>query len=266
MNTCGKRTSVSIIIPTFNSSESIGKAIESVLPQILKGWEILIMDGASKDNTIKIAQSYNDCRIHVYSEPDNGIYDAMNKGIKKAHGEWLYFLGSDDYLLNSNVLCQMLSNADGVDMVYGDVQSTHLPVEHHGEWRDDTLYYNRCHQAIFYHRSVFDKVGFYPLKYPICADHYINLRLFLNKKIRLQYKPVEVAYHSAGGASTTETDVTFYNDLDRLIVRYGIFTLPKPILKKHCQKALSHHCTRPQRIALMLLYTWLRATTPLQTQ
>ena len=86
--------------------------------------------------------------------------------------------------------------------------------------------------------------------------------IYLNKKYRLQYKPVEVAFHSAGGASTAETDMTFYNDMDRLIVHYGLFSLPRPILKKHCQKALAHHCSHPQRIALMLLRTWLSVITP----
>lgn len=262
MNTCEIHTSVSIIIPTFNSSESLGKTIESVLSQILKDWEIVIIDGVSTDDTLKIAQSFKDNRIRVYSEPDKGIYDAMNKGVKKANGEWLYFLGSDDYLLDADVFNQMLSNTDGIDVVYGDVKSSHLPAEHFGEWKDSALQYNRCHQAIFYRRSVFDQIGFYPLKYPICADHYINLRLFLNKKYCLQYRSVEVAYHSAGGASTTKTDTAFYNDMDRLIVRYGLFTLPKPILKKHCQNALAHHCTHPQRISLMLLRTWLSVITP----
>lgn len=252
---------LSVIIPTFNSKAYINRALESVICQTNRDWEVLVMDGVSKDNTLEIVQSYHDDRITVYSEPDKGIYDAMNKGIKKASGEWVYFLGSDDYLLDSDVLNQMLSNADGIDVVYGDVQSTHLPAEHVGEWRDDTLCYNRCHQAIFYRRSVFDKIGLYPLKYHICADHYVNLRLFLNKKYCLQYKPVEVAYHSAGGTSTTETDTAFYNDMDRLIVRYGLFTLPRPILKKYCQNALAHHCTHLQRIALMILRTWLCITT-----
>lgn len=248
---------LSIVIPTFNSATVISRALESIICQTYRDWEVLVIDGVSKDNTLEIVQSYHDDRIKVFAEPDKGIYDAMNKGILKANTEWLYFLGSDDYLLGSDVLNQMLSNADDIDVVYGDVQSTHLPAEHLGEWRDDTLCYNRCHQAIFYRRSVFDKIGLYPLKYPICADHYINLRLFLNKKNRMQYKPVKVAYHSAGGASTEETDTVFYNDMDRLIVRYGLFTLHRPILKKHCQKALAHHCTHLQRIALMMLRTWL---------
>ena len=248
---------LSIVIPTFNSAGVLGKALDSLVSQTFKDWEVLIMDGASTDNTIAIAQSYNDDRIRVYSEPDNGIYDAMNKGIKKAKGEWLYFLGSDDYLLAPDVFDQMLEDTKGIDMVYGDVEATHLPVDHYGEWSVETLCYNRCHQAIFYRRSVFDQIGLYPLKYPICADHYINLRLFLRKSIHLQYRPIKVACHSAGGASSTETDMAFYNDMDRLIVRYGLFTLPKYTLKKHCQKALAQHCTRPQRMLLMLLRTWL---------
>ena len=142
-------------------------------------------------------------------------------------------------------------------MIYGDVEATHLPLEHYGEWTPETLSYNRCHQAIFYRRSVFDRLGLYPLKYPICADHYINLRLFLNKNFLLQYRPIIVAHHSTGGASSTTHDIVFYNDLDRLIVHYGLHSLPKQTLIKHCKAALSHHCTKPQRVSLMLLQSWL---------
>lgn len=249
---------LSIIIPTFNSGTVLGSALDSIVNQTFADCEVLIMDGASTDNTIEIAKSYNDSRIRIYSEPDKGIYDAMNKGIKKANGEWIYFLGSDDYLLKSDVLERMIEGTDNLDMVYGDVEATHLPPEHYGEWTPETLSYNRCHQAIFYRRNVFDQLGLYPPKYPICADHYINLRLFLSNRFYLQYRPIQVAHHSAGGTSSTKHDLAFYNDLDRLIVRYGLHTLPKQLLAKHCRTALFHRCTRPQRASLMLLNIWLR--------
>ena len=101
---------LSIIIPTYNSASVLAKALDSIVKQNFTDWEVLVMDGVSTDNTIKVAQSYNDSRIHIFSEPDKGIYDAMNKGIEKAQGEWLYFLGSDDWLLNGNVFDSLFSS------------------------------------------------------------------------------------------------------------------------------------------------------------
>lgn len=248
---------LSIIIPTYNSAIVIKRALESIISQTFRDWEVLVMDGVSKDNTLEIARSYNDERINVYSEPDNGIYDAMNKGIKKANGEFLYFLGSDDYLLKNDVLEQMLVDSDGLDMIYGDVEAVHLSAEHYGEWSFDTLLYNRCHQAIFYRSTAFKKVGLYPLCYPICADHYINLKLFIKRHAQSQYRPVKVAHHSEGGASSVIEDSAFYGQIDQIIVRLGLFRLPNAILVKHCRRALKNHCTHLQRIVFRVLLFFL---------
>ena len=147
---------LSIIIPTYNSASVLPKALESIVGQTFTDWEVLVMDGVSTDDTLKVAKSYNDSRIRIYSEPDKGIYDAMNKGIKKAHGEWLYFLGSDDWLMNENALSDVFVQGalEGYDVVYGEVEAPHLASDHSGEWTLQTLDRNRCHQAIFYRRSV----------------------------------------------------------------------------------------------------------------
>src|ERR1700744_4382606 len=95
-----------IIIPTFNSEKTLQNALSSILSQNFTEFEILIVDGVSNDNTIKIVKENieKDKRIRFISEKDNGIFDAMNKGIELSLGEWLYFLGSDDRLHNSSIL------------------------------------------------------------------------------------------------------------------------------------------------------------------
>lgn len=250
-------TTLSIILPTLNSSATIGRALMSILGQTFSDWEILLMDGDSSDDTVAIAKGYNDDRIKIHVAQDKGIYDAMNHGIQKAQGEWLYFLGSDDYLLEPTALEKMLINTNGYDMIYGDVESMHLPPEHSGEWDYENLLFNRCHQGIFYHRTVFDHIGLYPLKYPICADYYINLRIILNQRMHTQYRPVVVAHHSDGGASQTTSDIAFYSELDRMIIRYGLRTLPHDILIKHCQRALKNHCMRIERVSINILLFFL---------
>ncbi len=204
---------LSIIIPTFNSDAVLNRALDSIVGQSFTDWEVLIMDGVSTDGTIKAAQSYNDPRIRIFSEPDKGIYDAMNKGINRACGEWLYFLGSDDWLLTPDTLQTIFSmDIDGYDVVYGDVESEHLDPEHSGEWSLATIDFNRCHQGIFYNKRVFQKLGYYNLKYPIWADYDLNLKWFFSKQTKKMYLPVAVAHYSAGGYSYARNDITFTKD------------------------------------------------------
>ena len=211
---------LSIIIPTFNSSAVMSRALESIISQTFEDWEVLIMDGASTDNTIEIARTYNDKRIHIFSEPDKGIYDAMNKGIKNAQGEWLYFLGSDDWLLNNEVLLQVFAiNIDDYDVVYGDVEAPQLAKENMGEWTLETIEYNRCHQAIFYKQSLFKTLGKYNLKYRILADHDMNLRWFFSSKIKSKYIPITIAHYSDGGISVQKRDEVFFDDFPYLLLK-----------------------------------------------
>ena len=92
---------ISIIIATYNAEETLHDALESVLNQSFQDWECLVVDGASKDNTVKIIEEFckHDKRFRFISEPDKGIYDAFNKGWRMAKGEWIYYLGADDLLL-----------------------------------------------------------------------------------------------------------------------------------------------------------------------
>src|SRR5690606_10153742 len=104
---------ISIIIPTYNSAKTLRQALTSVVGQTYKKIEVLIIDGCSNDDTLVIVQSYaaEDSRLKWVTEPDNGIYDAMNKGIQLAKGEWLYFLGSDDKLHDEYVLEKIFQNS-----------------------------------------------------------------------------------------------------------------------------------------------------------
>lgn len=221
----------SIIIPTFNSTKVLGRALDSIVCQTFEDWEVLVMDGASEDDTVSIAQSYNDNRIRIFSEPDKGIYDAMNKGIEKSKGEWLYFLGSDDYLFDSSSLESVSKELDDkYDVVYGEVDSS-LPVCHRGMWTLENILANRCHQCIFYRKTFFgDKVR-YNLKYQILADFDLNLRWFLGKEYSSKYVPIVVAHYSDGGLSQNSYDGAFYDDLWRNILCYGRKTL-SPLYKK----------------------------------
>lgn len=242
---------LSIIIPTYNSSAVLGRALNSIVGQTFTGWEVLIMDGASKDNTVEIAESYHDKRIKVFSEPDKGIYDAMNKGVKKAQGEWLYFLGSDDSLYDSYVLKKVFGEIGKNDeIVYGEVFAPHLTLEYKGEWSLDKVWYNRCHQAIFYKRTVFKEYGLYDQRYKVLADFAFNLRWFLQGKIKNRYVGIIVANYSEGGLSQTTRDEVFNREFGILLLKYGRKVLPISIQKEAIWDAIRNN---PDRVVLRLV-------------
>lgn len=213
---------LSIIIPTYNSAATLRKTLDSIICQTFTDWEVLVMDGVSTDDTLKVAQSYNDSRIRIYSEPDKGIYDAMNKGIKKAQGEWLYFLGSDDWLLNDNVLNEVFvqGGINGYDVVYGEVDAPHLASNHSGEWTLQTIDRNRCHQAIFYRRKVVRRFGGYNTKYKIWADYDLNLKWFFNKNVKKKHIHTVIAHYSEGGYSSI-CDAEMLKDLSWILLTRG---------------------------------------------
>ena len=213
---------ISIIIPTYNSERTIKRCLDSIVEQTFADWEVLLMDGGSKDRTLEIARSYNDSRIRIYSEPDKGIYDAMNKGIIKSKGEWLYFLGSDDCLCDAQVLEKVSKElTEKYKIVYGDVEASQLLPENLGEWHATMIDYNRCHQAIFYHRSVFKKYGLYDLSYPLYADYMYNIKCFWYYRVPTKYIPVVIAHFAEGGASSSGNDPLFYRDFSLIKFRYG---------------------------------------------
>lgn len=218
----------SVIIPAYNSQTSIAHAMQSVLNQSFSDFEVLLMDAASTDGTLAIAKGFSDERISIFSETDKGPYDAMNKGILRAKGEWLYFLGSDDSLRAKNVLQKVsdyIASSPG-SVVYGNVF-----VKGNTAWANDGDIYdglftikklmqkNICHQSIFYKKCIFSKIGLYNLKYKICADYDFNLRAAA--KCNFDYLDCIIADFNAGGYSTQYLkDICFEDDKRKNIITY----------------------------------------------
>jgi glycosyltransferase involved in cell wall biosynthesis len=213
----------SIIIPTLNSAKCLSAAIQSVLHQDFQNFEIQILDGRSTDATIDIIKSYgeNDPRIKWKSEKDHGIFDAMNKAVALSKGDWLFFLGSDDSLHGNHVLSdinKMIAEQKDARIIYGDVQlvthkktATYTSIE--GEKVDPVrlIEKNICHQAIFYHKSVFRKVGLYNTKYRVFADWDFNLRCFNTQPSA--YINRVISNFNTSGFSSMNIDRAFQADL-----------------------------------------------------
>ncbi|WP_191859189.1 glycosyltransferase family 2 protein [Hanstruepera ponticola] len=226
-----KKPVFSIIIPTYNSEATLARALESILEQSFENYEILIMDGLSTDSTCAIVEAFKvkNPSVSLVSEPDSGIYDAMNKGIVLAKGEWLYFLGSDDYLFDNQVLESVHSFIvnTSYEVVYGQVQSDGFNGLYDGEF--DCLKLTRkniCHQAIFVKKHVFDKIGNFDTSYTSVADWHHNIRWFYNRKIPHQYIEVTIAEYADDGYSTHNRDEKFLDLKNEILFKYGMFSIP----------------------------------------
>lgn len=221
----------SIIIPTFNSAKDIENCLNSILRQTFQNFEIIIQDNISTDNTVEIIKkiSGTDDRIKLLIETDKGIYDAMNKGINLANGEWLYFLGSDDELYDNAVLQSIFIDSDVKQhsVLYGDVQivgdtSWAKDGEQYGGIFDvkKLLKKNICHQSIFYRRAfIKNDIGYYNIDYKLCADLDFNLRC--RAKTDFLYLDKIIARFTGGGASTRDyEDKNFSRDFLQNVLSY----------------------------------------------
>jgi glycosyltransferase involved in cell wall biosynthesis len=211
---------ISVITPTFNSGKKIATTIASVLSQRKGLYEYLVVDGASTDDTVAHLRAQGPA-LHYVSEPDEGIYDAMNKGIRLSCGKFLYFLGAGDRLL-PGVLELVAAEIRKLDdhrqtsrptFLYGNVYSSHDGTAYDGRFDRFKLFRrNICHQAIFYQRSVFERLGFYNTKYRSLSDWEFNIRCFSDRGVRKRYIPLRIADYEGGGESITTPDLAFYAD------------------------------------------------------
>jgi glycosyltransferase involved in cell wall biosynthesis len=206
---------ISIITVVFNAAEMLEETIKSVLAQMYDNWEFIIVDGGSTDGTIDILKRYQLPKILWKSEPDKGIYDAMNKGIIRASGEWIYFLGADDTFIDSNVLEKIFLNKSyEADFIYGNVFDKRLKRNYDGEFdQNKLLQKNICHQGIFFNKSLFITIGNYNTNYRLLSDWDFNLRCFSNAKVKKEYLDVVVANYSEGGASAENNDILFFREV-----------------------------------------------------
>lgn len=214
-----KQFVISVVIVTRNAGALLERALQSVFTQSYPHVEVIVVDGDSTDNTLEIIRRHEGRLKAWLSEPDDGLYDAMNKGVKLAKGDWIYFLGADDVLVNClDKVRSFLRDKNTV--YYGDVYLPSKNKTYAGEFKWHTLVSkNINHQSIFYPRQVFEQYA-YNLNYPILADYDLNLRLWGEGKFRFEYMPAVVAVHNDGGISHEKQDEAFLRDKPALVNRY----------------------------------------------
>lgn len=199
---------ISIIIPTMNAASCLQIAVDSVVTNSYPSKELIIVDGGSTDETIRIIKKNEAVVSRWISEPDNGIYDAMEKGVKIAKGDWIYFLGADDRLVNClDVVSKYLQNPKRI--YYGNSYFTNRNVVYDGMFTWEKLTKkNICHQSIFYPRTVFSEYKFDP-KYKVLGDYDFNIRCWAQKKYKFVYMPLLVAIYNDSGFSAVDGGVDY---------------------------------------------------------
>ncbi len=184
-----KNPIVSIIIPSYNSLDALRHCVLSIQEQLFKNYEVIIIDGNSTDGTLMFLKTLL-APFRWISESDTGIYDAMNKGVSLAHGQWFYFMGADDLFYENNTLQTIFKNSlsDDITLLIGKVKYDYTtkdsilikqnegvfkPIWSKRLWFKNTVH----HQGVFYRRRLF-KSHSYNLDYKVLADYDFNLALF----------------------------------------------------------------------------------------
>lgn len=208
---------LSIITINRNNADGLRKTVESVLAQTYREFEYIIVDGASSDGSVEVINEYvkhpiTDNRslltIIWSSEPDSGIYNAMNKGICMSHGEYVLMLNSGDYLIDKHVIESIIPELDGTDIIQGNViieTNGHKKIER-GYGRTklsfiDIMKGYFLHQASFCRRSVFEEYGYFDESYRINGDTVFYAKCLGFGNASFKYVDINIAYFDMHGIS-----------------------------------------------------------------
>ncbi|MCB1662118.1 MAG: glycosyltransferase [Pseudomonadales bacterium] len=241
---------VSIITVCFNAESTIRDTIESVLQQDYNNIEYIIVDGASSDRTLDIINKHKYRGINIIiSEPDRGLYDAMNKGIDVSSGDVIAILNSDDVFANKGIISNVVMKIKGFDILYGDVA-----FYRDGNFNKIFRYYSSgqfspknisrgimpAHPAMFVRKTVFDEYGNYNCKYRIAADFDFVARVYKNNQLRSIYNPELMVKMRLGGISTQglRSNIELNSEIIKICKAQGIKTNWLKVLSKYPRKIL----------------------------
>lgn len=216
-----------MIIPVFNSATSIESTLTSIAEQTFHNYEIVLVDGVSTDRTLAIITAFRELNplvpVKLLSEPDRGIYDAMNKGIGLATGDWLYFMGADDFFFSPAVLGKIAAviEKDQPDLIYGTVLGLASHKKYEYDTLDKVLSTGVHHQSVFYKAVLFKEIGGYDLNYEVAADYDLTLKVFLSDAYKKTFINEEVAFFGEAGLSAQKFDYKFFSRHYRILRELG---------------------------------------------
>lgn len=217
---------ISIITITYNSEATVEETIRSVVSQDYPNLEYIIVDGVSKDNTLSIVDKYRDRIAKVVSEPDEGISDAFNKGIKHATGDVIGIINSDDVLLPGALSAVADAYEDGVGVYRGNIyvwdsaSDTKILAVPTMKFPLHTFKKRIvCHQSTFVAKWAYDKYGLFKTHFRFMMDVDLLVRLY-EAGVKFKYIPVELAMFRLGGV-TSSLFLKKLNELEKLFVENG---------------------------------------------
>lgn len=233
---------ISVITITYNAATTLPRTLESVAAQSFHDFEYLVIDGASKDNTVALAKAY--AIAQVFSEPDRGLYDAMNKGLRRASGDYVIFLNAGDKFHSSNTLQQYadaINNApEPPGIVYGQTRivddngnylcERHLRAPEKLTKRSFLNGMEVCHQAMCVRRSIAPE---YDLNYRFSADYDWAVKVLTKSSLNI-YIPNYVADYLSEGITTANHRASLWERFHSMSHHYGLF----PTIWSHFKKAI----------------------------
>lgn len=242
---------ISVIMAAWNSQKTIATALKSFLEQDHADKELIVIDGASKDNTCQIVRSFDSSLIKLQSEPDKGIYDALNKGILQARGDVIGVLHSNDHFARRTILSDVAAAfaVPNLDVVYADVsfftqEAPDLTIRRYRSAGFAPSKLSRgimpAHPSMFMHRRVFNTYGLYKTDYRIAGDFEYVARIFKDSKLQCRYIESVWTYMLAGGASTSgiKSKIILNKEIMRACQELGISTNWFKILSRYPGKLL----------------------------
>lgn len=212
---------ISVVTVVFNSVRTLEQTLKSVLNQTYKNVQYIIIDGGSTDGTIELIHSYRGDIDTFVSEPDKGIFDAMNKGQKFAQGDWLIFLGADDLLLSPTIIEEVVPYfKDPEEIYYGNAYIKVSNRLYNGKLNKWSMTLGSVsHQAIFYPKSVYKNKD-YDQSFRIFADHIYNIELFKSHTSKFVYIPKLISIFDGHGVSSYAKDEKYEKNLVKIITQH----------------------------------------------
>ncbi|TFD93178.1 glycosyltransferase [Dysgonomonas capnocytophagoides] len=214
---------ISVVTVTYNAETVLEETILSVVNQTYSNIEYIIIDGGSTDRTLDIVKDYQDKVTHWISEPDKGIYDAMNKATRIASGDWLIFMNAGDVFFEKNILEKCILKMTNFDaLYYGDVYMSEIRKLYWGRFSKFKLAVgNICHQGIFYPRIIYT-CNEYDLTYKVYADYYYNVSIY--RSCQFIFLNETIAKYDFCGFSSFSRDEPFEKIIGHtILVNLGFF-------------------------------------------
>jgi glycosyltransferase involved in cell wall biosynthesis len=226
---------ITVIVAVYNAFNTLQQCLDSVVNQAHANVQLVVIDGASTDGSVDVLRGMTDQIDFWISEPDNGIYSAWNKGLLQAKGEWICFIGADDYFCNTSVLKKisdaLISLPINIDVAYGKIvllgRENNAMYELGQPWEQIQVRFKSImclpHPGLMHRRTVFEKYGNFDETFKIAADYDMLLRILLNGKAHFIPDVISVAMRQGGASSNPSNTFLALSEVRHSQYKAGLY-------------------------------------------